>query len=157
MVGDQCDPFTKGIGTTINDILRKQIQPNISFNKQSTLVHVATGITMVMCLAGFINSIFSLITFRNKELRKVGCVLYLLASSITSLLTITIFTIKFWFVVFIQLRPTGRSSMLRIDCVFISPVLKLCLYLDGWLNACVAVERTVSMARIEAIVSNDIP
>ena len=72
----------------------------------------------------------------------------LLASSITSLLTITMFTMKFWFVVLIQLHSTIRSSILRTDCAFIGPVLKLCLYLDGWLNACVAIERTVTVSKV---------
>ena len=147
IVGDQCNLYTKGIGLTINDILRNQIQPNTLFGNQSALVQSAAGITMIMFIIGFINGIFSLITFRNKELRKVGCVLYLLASSITSLLTITMFTIKFWFVVLIQLYSTVNKSILRTDCVFLGPVLKLCLYLDGWLNACVAIERAVNVSK----------
>jgi len=147
VVGDQCSLFTKGIGLTINDILRNKIQPNIPFEKQSVLIQTAAGLTMIMFVIGFINGIFSLITFRNKELRKVGCGIYLLASSITSLLTITMFTIKFWFVILIQLHSIVRSSILRTDCVFIGPVLKLCLYLDGWLNACVAIERTVNVSK----------
>jgi len=147
VIGDQCSLFTKGIGLTINDILRNKIQSNISFGKQSVLIQTAAGLTMIMFVIGFINGIFSLITFRNKELRKVGCGIYLLASSITSLLTITMFTIKFWFVVLIQLHSIVRSSILRTDCVFIGPILKLCLYLDGWLNACVAIERTVNVSK----------
>jgi len=147
VVGDQCSLFTKGIGLTINDILRNKIQSNISFRKQSVFVQTAAGLTMIMFVIGFINGIFSLITFRNKELRKVGCGIYLLASSITSLLTITMFTIKFWFVIFIQLHSIVRSSILRTDCVFIGPVLKVCLYLDGWLNACVAIERAVNVSK----------
>ena len=147
VIGDQCSLFTKGIGLTINDILRNKIQSNLSFRKQSALIQTAAGLTMIMFVIGFINGTFSLITFSNKELRKVGCVLYLLASSITSLLTITMFTIKFWFVILIQLHSTVRSSILRTDCAFIGPVLKLCLYLDGWLNACVAIERTVNVSK----------
>jgi len=147
VVGDQCSLFTKGIGLTINDILRNKIQSNISFRKQSVLIQTAAGLTMIMFVIGFINGIFSLITFRNKELRKVGCGIYLLASSITSLLTITMFTIKFWFVVLIQLHSIVRSSILRTDCAFIGPILKVCLYLDGWLNACVAIERTVNVSK----------
>ena len=147
IIGDQCNLYAKGIGLTINDILRNQIQPNTSFGNQSTLIQSAVGITMIMFLIGFINGIFSFITFRNKELRRVGCVLYLLASSVTSLLTITMFTIKFWFVILIQLYSTVNTSILRTDCVFIGPILKVCLHLDGWLNACVAIERAVNVAK----------
>jgi len=147
VVGDQCSLFTKGIGLTINDILRNKVQSNISFLKQSALIQTAAGLTMIMFVIGFINGIFSLITFSNKELRKVGCGIYLLASSIISLLAITMFTMKFWFVVLIQLHSTVRSSILRTDCAFLGPVLKLCLYLDGWLNACIAIERTVTVSK----------
>jgi len=73
--------------------------------------------------------------------------IYLLASSITSLLTVTMFTLKFWFVVLIQQYSIVRSSILRTDCVFVGPVFKLCLYLDGWLNTCVAIERTVNVSK----------
>ena len=145
VVGDQCNPYRKSIGLTMNDLLRDQIQRNLSFNKQPLLIRSTAGITMMMFVIGLVNGICSLTTFQNKELRKVGCVLYLFASSITSLLTISIFTIKFWFVILLGMNSTVNLSLLRTDCVFISPVLKLCLYIDGWLNVCVAIERTVNV------------
>jgi len=100
---------------------------------------------MLMFVIGLINGICSLITFQNKELRKVGCVLYLFACSMTSLLTISMFTIKYWFVILLGMNSTISLSFVRVDCVLISPLLKLCLYIDGWLNACVAIERTVNV------------
>jgi len=145
VVGDQCNPYRKSIGLTMNDLLRDQIKRNISFLKQSSLIKSTAGITMMMFIIGLVNGICSLTTFQNKELRKVGCVLYLFASSITSLLTISMFTIKFWFVILLGMNSTVNLSLLRTDCVFISPVLKLCLYIDGWLNVCVAIERTVNV------------
>ena len=147
VTGNLCDPYQKTIGLTINDILRNQVQPSISFQNQSSLIQVAATITMIMFSIGFINGICSLITFQNKELRNVGCGIYLLASSITSLLTIALFTIKFWLAVLTQLYSTVNSAALRVDCAFIGPVLKVCLYLDGWLNACVAIERTVNVSK----------
>jgi len=147
VTGNLCDPYQKTIGLTINDILRNQVQPSISFQNQSSLIQVAATITMIMFSIGFINGICSLITFQNKELRNVGCGIYLLASSITSLLTIALFTIKFWLAVLTQLYSTVNSAALRVDCAFIGPFLKLCLYLDGWLNACVAIERTVNVSK----------
>ena len=139
--------YTKSIGLTINDILRNHIQPNASFRKQSVLIQSAAALTMIMFVTGLINGIFSLITFQNKELRQIGCGMYLFASSITTILTITMFTVKFWFVVVTQLYATINLSILRTDCVFIGPVSKLCLYLDGWFNACIAIERTVNVAK----------
>ena len=100
---------------------------------------------MIMFVAGLVNSILSLITFLNKESRKLGCGIYLLTSSITSLLTITMFTIKFWSVFSIQLYAPVSSFIIRMDCSLFSPLLKLFLYFDGWLNACVAIERTFTV------------
>ncbi len=98
-----------------------------------------------MFVAGVINSLLSWLTFHNEELRKVGCVIYLLASSVTSFLTISMFTVKFWFVVLTQMNPSISLSVLRGGCMFIEPILKLFIYLDTWLNACVAVERAASV------------
>jgi len=126
-------------------VVGDQVKRNISFLKQSSLIKSTAGITMLMFVIGLVNRICSLTTFQNKELRKVGCVLYLFASSVTSLLTISMFTIKFWFVILLGMNSTVNLSLLRTDCVFISPVLKLCLYIDGWLNVCVAIERTVNV------------
>jgi hypothetical protein len=100
-----------------------------------------------MFISGSINSVLSLLTFKNKELRKVGCGMYLLASSITSLITISIFTVKFWFVLLTQMNVSTSLSVLRGGCVSIEPVLKLFVYLDSWLNACVAIERAVNVAQ----------
>jgi hypothetical protein len=102
---------------------------------------------MIMFLAGLINSILSFLTFKSKDLRKVGCGMYLLASSITSLLTICMFTIKFWFVVLTQMNISTSLSVLRQGCVSIEPILKLFVYLDSWLNACVAIERAINVIK----------
>jgi len=48
VIGDQCSLFTKGIGLTINEILRNKIQSNISFRKQSVLIQTAAGLAMIM-------------------------------------------------------------------------------------------------------------
>ena len=102
-------------------------------------------LTMIMFVGGLINSVLSLLTFQNEDLRKVGCGIYLLVSSITSLLTISIFTAKFWFVILTQINVSASLSVVRGGCVLIEPILKLFVYLDAWLNACIAIERTVSV------------
>ena len=141
VIGDQCSLFTKGIGLTINEILRNKIQSNISFRKQSVLVQTAAGLTTIMFVIDFINGIFSLITFRNKELRKVGCGIYLLASSVTFLLTITMFTLKFWFIVLIQQYSIVRSSIIRADCVFVG-LRRLVKYLCCYRTNCERIKRS---------------
>jgi hypothetical protein len=132
---------------TLDDLLRDEIKMNMPFNNQSFSVKMSAALTMIIFVAGVVNSLLSFLTFQNKDLRKVGCVMYLLASSITSLITVCMLTIKFWFVVLTQMNVSASLSVLRGGCVSIEPVLKLFVYLDSWLNACVAIERAVNVAK----------
>ncbi|CAF4009984.1 unnamed protein product, partial [Adineta steineri] len=143
VIGDQCNFFIKGIGLTLDDILRDELQPNKVLNNQSFSIKLSAGLTIIMFVAGLINSILSFITFQTKDSQQVGCGMYLLASSITSLLAISMFIIKFWFVVLTRINVSTSLTVLRGGCASIEPILKLFLYLDGWLNACVAVERAI--------------
>ncbi|CAF1355118.1 unnamed protein product [Adineta steineri] len=143
VIGDQCNFYIKGIGLTLDDILQHELQPNTVLNNQSFSIKLSAGLTIIMFIAGLINSVLSFITFQSKDSQQVGCGMYLLTSSITSLLTISMFIIKFWFVVLTHINVSTSLSVLRGGCVSIESILKLFLYLDGWLNACVAVERAV--------------
>ncbi len=100
---------------------------------------------MAIFIGGLINGILSVITFSTKQSRENGCGLYLMASSITSLLTVTIFTAKFWFLLLTQINPSVSQSILRVGCISFEFLLKICLYLDNWLNACVALERLMTV------------
>jgi hypothetical protein len=108
---------------------------------------MSAALTMIMFAGGLINSVLSLLTFQSIELRKVGCGIYLLSSSITSLLTISMLAVKFWFVVLTQINVSLNLSVLRRGCVSVEPLLKFFVYLDTWLNACVAVERAIHVSR----------
>ncbi|CAF4015286.1 unnamed protein product, partial [Adineta steineri] len=141
VIGDACNVQTKGIGMTLNDILRYEINQNMTLKNQPLLVKISVGLTTVMFLLGLINSILSLLTFKNTNLRKFGCGIYLLASSITSLLTISMFTVNFCFVLLTQMNSSINLSIHRGGCISIEPLLKVFLYCDTWFNACVAIER----------------
>lgn len=147
VLGDQCNSHIKGIGLTLDDILRNDIQRNTTFNNQSILIKIATAFIMIMFIGGSINSILSLLTFRNAKLQKVGCGVYLLASSITSLLTISMLTVKYWFVVLTQMSVSVKPLILQYGCILIEPILKVCVYFDAWLNACVAIERAANVGK----------
>ncbi|CAF0797034.1 unnamed protein product [Adineta steineri] len=139
IIGGSCNNQAKGIGITLDDILRYEINRNITLKNQPLLVKMSVALTIIMFLLGLVNSILSLLTFQNENLRQVGCGIYLLASSVTSLLTISMFTINFWFI----LLTLMNSSVHRGGCKSIEPLLKLFLYFDSWLNACVAIERAI--------------
>jgi hypothetical protein len=143
--GDRCQYYAKGIGLTLDDILRYAIRPNTTVDDQSSIVKWSSALTIIMFVATFINSVLSMITFATKESRAVGCGLYLLASSITSLLTMSIFILKFWFLILTQIHTSVSNSVLQKGCVSIEFILKVCLYTDNWLNACVALERSITV------------
>ncbi|CAF4245082.1 unnamed protein product [Rotaria sp. Silwood2] len=145
-VGGRCRFYTKSIGITLDDILRDEIRRNMTLNNQKFMVKMSAALTMIMAIAGLINSILSFLTFQNKELRQVGCGMYLLAPSVTSLLTICMFVVKFWFVIFTHMNTTFiQLSLLQAGCKSIEFILQLFLYLDTWFNGCVAVERAISV------------
>jgi hypothetical protein len=143
LIGDRCNFYIKGIGLTLDDILRDEFRPNTTLNNQSFSIKISAAFIIIMFVGGLINSVLSLVTFQNKECQQVGCGIYLLASSVTSFLTISMFTIKFWFVVLSHINVSTSLSVLRGGCVSIEVILKFFLYLDAWFNACVAVERAV--------------
>ncbi|CAF1027592.1 unnamed protein product [Adineta steineri] len=155
VIGDQCNTYIKGIGLTLDDILRDELQPNKVLNNQSFSIKFSAGLTIIMFVAGLINSVLSFITFQHKDSQQVGCGMYLLTSSITSLLTISMFIIKFWFVVLTHINVSTSLAVLRGGCASIESILKLFLYLDGWLNACVAIERALLLFQgVQAVFVN---
>ncbi|CAF2667080.1 unnamed protein product [Rotaria sp. Silwood2] len=146
--GNQCQFYAKGLGSTLDEILGYEFKNNIMLSKQPFTVKMSAIITMLICIIGIINGILSIITFLRKQTREVGCGIYLLASSITSLLTMALFTVKFWFLFLSHqdiLSENGQNIILHANCMVIEPVLKISLYIDNWFNACVAMERTVSV------------
>ncbi|CAF1666567.1 unnamed protein product, partial [Adineta ricciae] len=146
-IGGPCETHLKSIGLTLDDILYYKINRNMTINGQSLAIKISGALTIIMFVVGAISSACSILTFQNEKLRQVGCGLYLLASSITSLATITLFTIKFWFVIITQMDTSIRLSILESGCKSIDTLLKFFFCWDAWLNACVAVERAVSVHR----------
>ena len=130
---------------TLDEILRDELRPNMTLNNQSVSIKISAALTILLFVGGLINSVLSLVTFQNEECRQVGCGMYLLASSVTSFLTVSMFTIKFWFVVLSQINASTSLSVLGGGCASIEVMLKSVLYLDGWFNACIAVERAVQV------------
>ena len=143
--GNQCQFQSKGIGLTLEDMLYYELHPSVKLKDQSMTIQISTLVTMVMFLAGIFNSILTFLTFFKASSRKVGCAIYLFASSITSLLTILLFTAKFWFLVITQINQSIARLTLESGCRFLEPALKVASYFDSWLNACVAIERVITM------------
>ena len=143
--GDQCQFYAKGMGLTLDDILRYLVRPKINFSEQPQLIKVSAVFTMMLFLVGLLNSTLSLLVFHSRDAREVGCGIYLHVSSITSILTLAILVIKFWFAVLVQTNMSSDRTILRLGCLFIEPILKLCLNMGNWLHACVAIERSINV------------
>jgi hypothetical protein len=132
---------------TIDDILRDEIELNTTLLKHSSLVKVSAALTMTLFVVGLINSALVFITFHNSKARQVGAGVYLLASSITSFVTVCLFTLKFWFFVLTHTNAATSRSILHVGCILMEPALKLGLYVDAWLKACMAIERAIAVSR----------
>ena len=143
--GDRCQFYAKGIGLTLDDILRYELRPNVLLTNQSAVIKWSAALTIIIFVGGLINSILSLLTFSTKTSREIGCGIYLIASSITSLLTVSTLTMKFWFFVLTQMNSSVSWSILRGSCISLEFILKACLYMDNWFNACVAIERAINV------------
>lgn len=108
---------------------------------------MTAALTIVMFTGGIINAVLSILTFQNKELREIGCGVYLFASSITSLITLCMFTVKFCFLLLTHMNIMMNVSVISGGCKSIEPIMKVFLYLNTWLNACVAIERTINISK----------
>ena len=138
--GNRCQFYAKGFGLTLDQILGYEIKYDRILFKQTFSVQLSALLTMIMLGIGMINGILSILTFKNKSSQEVGCGIYLLISSICSLMIVILFTLKFWFLIY-----SYEKLILFSNCMIIEPVLKLLLYIDNWLNACVAGERAFAV------------
>ena len=143
--GDRCQYHAKGMGLTLDDMLRYELRPATNFDQQPLAIKISAALTLTMFVTGIINSIFSLMTFHSPTSRQVGVGIYLYASSINSLLTVTILNLKFWFLIITHIYAPISRAILRFGCVALEPTLRLFFFIDNWLNACVAIERAITV------------
>jgi hypothetical protein len=132
---------TNGFSLSLDAILGYHIHPNRNILNQSSALLISSILSTIIIFGGIINGILSLITFKNKKTRESGCGIYLLCSSIISLLTMIIFTLKFLILVISQMGSITNRSFLNVQCILIDFILRFCLTMDQWLTACVSIER----------------
>ena len=142
--GRRCQFSMNGFGLSLDAILAYHIRPHVPIKDQSHLIQISVIATSIITCVGLINGFLALITFKNKKPREVGCGYYLLGSSITTLLTMIMFTLKFWLLISIQIGYITNRSLMFFQCLSLDFLLRICLNMDQWLNACVAMERAVT-------------
>jgi hypothetical protein len=142
--GRRCQFSASGFSVSLDAILGYKIQPHTHLIDQPIIVQVSLAMTIIMTIVGFINSILSIITFKNKKLHEVGSGIYLLSSSIFTLLTMTMFALKFFILLGTQMDDIINRSFLNFQCISIDFFLQISLNMDHWLNACVGCERAMT-------------
>ena len=143
--GTRCQFSMSGFSLSLDAILSDHIRPNAALRRQTPLIKITLGITIVMLLIGWINGILALITFKNKAVREVGCGYYLFGSSLTTLMTMSTFSLKFFFLLAIQMGSMTHRTFLSLQCVSMDFLVRVGLNMDQWLNACVALERAMTI------------
>jgi hypothetical protein len=145
--GSRCQFSTKGSTLSLDAILGYGIRPNTGISRQPIVVKVGIMLTTILFSLGLISGLLSVLTFRMKKTRDVGCGVYLLALSITSIITTSVFAIKFSFLLASQMGLINNRLFFYIQCLSIDFVLQLLLSSGDWLSGCVAIERAVNASK----------
>ena len=145
--GSQCQFSTNGFALSLDPILGYHVLPHVSFKHQPSIVHASVALTACITTAGFINGILLMITFHTKKLREVGTGIYLLGSSITTQLAMILLALKFSIFVASQMMLIRNRAFLRGQCILLDFLLRVCLGMDQWLDACVAMDRAYIAVR----------
>jgi hypothetical protein len=143
--GTHCQFSTKTFALSLDAILGYKIQPNTRFTQQTITIKLVASIVASLFVLGIVNSLLSIITFQTKTPRKVGCGLYLLSTSIISLLTIIIFSLKFSILIYTQISSNTSRSFLLFSCKSTDFLLRVLVSTTDWFNACVAIERAITV------------
>jgi hypothetical protein len=133
-----CQFSTDGYTLSLDGIIGSHISLNVSiFSQPSKVIRTAIILISIVVVSGIILNVLSIITFIQRETHGVGCGLYLLVSSIIGLLTMIVLISKM-----LLLLLDDRSN---VGCSIIEFLLKWCPTSCEWLNACVALERTIAI------------
>ena len=143
--GQKCQFKSNGFGLSLDAIIGYQILPDRNFSSQLLSIQLSLGITIVFYLIGCLNSLLSLMTFQNKITRDVGSGIYLFVSSISSLILINLFLSKYLILLLTQMTILSNELFIKVQCYCIDFLLRICLVYNQWLNACVAIERALTV------------
>ena len=141
--GRKCQFRTDQFGLSLDAILGHHILSLNSFLIQPLIIKISVALTIVYTIIGLINGIFSLITFMNKTVCKVGCGLYLVSISIATILIAILLPLKFFILLLTHMTIIKDELFVRIQCYTLDFFIRVCLCWEQWLAACVACERVV--------------
>ncbi|CAF1565069.1 unnamed protein product [Rotaria magnacalcarata] len=145
--GSRCQFRTEGFTISLDAILGYHIRPHVNIKQQPIVVKVSGALVTIISVLSLANGITSTITFQSKNSREVGCGLYLLTSSIVSILFAFALTLKFWLMIFIQTGEINSRSFNSFNCITMDAFIQTLIHSNGWLNGAVAVERAVTVIK----------
>lgn len=143
--GSRCQFSSKGAGTSLDVILGYHIRQKASLTQQSILIKVSVIILLFVFLIGFANGWTCYFIFRSETASKVGCGIYLYASSICTLLITMSVTIKFIFLLTLQMEVIKNRTFSTVQCLLLDFTIRSLLWINDWLGASVSFERAVNV------------
>ena len=126
---------------SLDAILGYQIRPNLSLLQQAFVIKFSVILVLLMVISSLITNSLSILTFQVKQIRQTSCGLYLFINSITSLLTMVLFAIKFIIVLLTHMTIMNNRILLNYLYISMNLILSNLLNSTDWLSACVAIER----------------
>ena len=143
--GTRCQFTIQSYVLSLDGIIGQHILRGIPLLKQPFLIQISAVIVSVMFIIGIVLNIFSILTFKKPKVGDVGCRIYLFSSSIISLLMMFIFLSKFIYLLSTQIILYADQTSAYISCILIEYLIRILPSISDWLNACVAIERTVTI------------
>jgi len=145
--GALCQFTSSLFDISLDGMIGPHIQPNVVFADQSLIIRAITSVIISIVVVGLLNSGLLLVTFKSQLTRTVGCGYYLITSAITTSLTSIILIIKFSILLSTQMRLITNRRLLTIQCYSLDYLLQICLFMNTWLNGCVAMERAFNIIK----------
>ncbi|CAF1117126.1 unnamed protein product [Didymodactylos carnosus] len=138
--GSICQFSTAGYSLSLDAILGSHLgTKNTNIFEQTRVIKLSMLFLSILFITGAILNVFAIGTFAQKMTHKVGCGLYLFISSFLGLLTMIMLMCKMILLIYFEQQS--------ITCSLVEFLLKWGQTGSGWLNACVAVERTLAVIR----------
>ena len=145
--GRRCQFNTNKFSLSLDAILGYHISPYHNLIDQSFIVQFTLAVTSILMIIGLVDSVLCISTFKNESVHTVGCGLYLLCLSVTTLLVTILFFLKFWILLLAQTNIILNRSFLSIQCQLVDFLLGICLNMNQWLHSCVSVERAITVIK----------
>ena len=145
--GSRCQFSTAEAGLSLDVILGYHIRVKVPFSQQPSILFISTAMTALLVVLGGADALLSIWTFRAPKIRRTACGLYLLATSITSLIVIIAFAAKMAFMIVSQMAIVSHRPFLLGHCIIMDSLVRALLSVGDWLRACVCVELAFTICK----------